>query len=436
MAAVLVSIVSTLVLGIPIALNVDRRARGALLLGTAYLYGSGLVFLVMLTLSIVGVRWSIVSVAVAGLLSCSVSWAINLSRPATQQPSHPVRPHVLDLVTLLTLTGYALYATIAPLWEWDFWAIWGLKARVFLEHGGIDWRFLQSPWNTFAHTDYPLFLPMNFDFAGVLSGGWSDRWLGLLFVAYAAAAILIVRALAAQETTPLVASLVALSAGTLAASHYVGLAEGPLIALGGSGVLFIRRALLFDDDAAWRHGALLLGLAANAKNEGLALVVACALALLVLRPRRLMRLWPAVALAAPWLILRLTHDLPTDIVEGSVVTRALERLHLFVPMMVFIIRQLNQPWLWVALVVGSLLAPAARRRRESFVLIVTAVQLAFYIATYFVTPHDPRWHIATSWPRLTVQIALPITYAVMMMLAVSFPGGEESADAETRSEQQ
>ena len=29
------------------------------------------------------------------------------------------------------------------------------------------------------------------------------------------------------------------------------------------------------------------------------------------------RLWPAYALAAPWLLLRLTHVLPTDIAGGS-----------------------------------------------------------------------------------------------------------------------
>jgi hypothetical protein len=67
---------------------------------------------------------------------------------------------------------------------------------------------------------------------------------------------------------------------------------------------------------------------------------------------------------------------------------------------------------------------------------VTAVQLAFFITSYMATPHDPRWHIATSWPRLTVQLALPITFAVIMMLAVAFPGVEESANAEARSEQQ
>ena len=410
MAAILITILVLLVAGLPIALAVDRRARGALLIGVAFLYGSGLVFAVLLALSILHIEWTLISVAVAGLLGCSVAWMIaRFNNPVTQQPSHPVRPHWLDLVTLLTLAGYTVFATLAPVWEWDFWAIWGLKARVFFEHGGIDWRFLESRWNAFAHTDYPLLVTLNYDFAALVSGGWNDRWLGLLLVAWAAAATLIVRALAARETSPLVASLIALAAGPIAASHSIGLAEAALMAFGGAAVLFLRRALLFDDEPAWRHGAILLGLAANTKNEGLALLT-------------------SVALAVPWFLLRAVHTLQTDIIEGSFVARLISRLPDTVAIMQLLLRYLIHPWFWVALFAGIVVAPAARRKRETFVLLVTGVQLAFYIGAYFATPADPHWHIWTSWPRLTVQLALPVVFAVIMMLAVSFPGSEESAD--------
>ena len=202
MTAVLVAIVSLLVLGIPATLALDRRARGPLLLGTSFLYGSGVIFLILLGWSTVGLRWSLVGITIAALVIWSSIWFLTnkLPRPATADP-RPVRPHWLDIATLLTLIGYALYATIAPLWEWDFWAIWGLKARVFLEHGGIDWRFLESQWNTFAHPDYPLLLPLNYDFVALLQGGWSDRWLGALNVAFGVALLCIVRGLASRESS-------------------------------------------------------------------------------------------------------------------------------------------------------------------------------------------------------------------------------------------
>ncbi len=356
---------------------------------------------------------------IGGLLGCLVPWLLRGKN--TQQPSNPAteqqKLHWLDIPTVVSITGFALFATAAPLWEWDFWAIWGMKARVFLERGGIDWRFLESRWNTYVHPDYPLLVPLNFDFVALLNGGWSDRWLGLLSVAWAAALLLIVRDLAARESSVVPAALVTLIVVGLAASRYPGLAEGPLIAYGAAGVLFIRRALQLEDRTAWRHGALLLGLAANVKNEGVALLVAVAIALLVVRARDLLRLWPSLALAAPWLILRATHTLPTDIVSGSAMSRALERLPHAGAILMFLARRLYEPWFWVVVLAGVLIAPAAMRRREKFVLLVTVVQLAFYVGSYFATPHDVGWHVATSWSRLTDQIAIPITVVVFLMLA-------------------
>lgn len=424
MTPVLIAILSLVVIGLPVTLALDGDARGPMLIGTALLYGTGVIFLVLLALSVLHIRWTILAVAVAALL---IVVPLFLLRRAASGERQPIRFHWLDLLSVWALTGYALYATLASLWEWDFWAIWGVKARVFFERGGIDWRFLESSWNTFAHADYPLLLPFNDDFVALLNGAWSDRWLGVLMVAYAAAALLIVRDMAAQETTPLYAALITATCASIACSRYIGLAEGPLIALAASAVLFFRRALLFGDEAAWRHAAVLLGLAANVKNEGVALGVSIAIALAILRPKALWRLWPAAALAAPWLLLRAAHVLPTDIVGGPVMPRILARLPFTPEMLALLWSDLRDPWFWSAIVIG--IAIARHRRREAFVFIVTLVQLAFYIGTYYATPHDPRWHIVTSWPRLTMQIALPVTVAVLLMLAVWLP-----ANAQARSD--
>src|SRR5438445_13332137 len=135
MTPVLIAILSLIVLGIPVALAIDRSARGPLLLGTAFLYGSGTIFLVLLALSILHVRWTVLVVTIVALIAWSAMWLIKT--PATGD-RRPATAHWLDLFTLFTLVGYTLYATIAPLWEWDFWAIWRLKARVFVGDGRID----------------------------------------------------------------------------------------------------------------------------------------------------------------------------------------------------------------------------------------------------------------------------------------------------------
>jgi hypothetical protein len=434
MTSTLVAILSLAVLGIPITLAVDRRSRGALLIGTAYLYGSGTIFLLLLALSIVHVRWTLLSVTLSALAVFCVA-ATLIRRDAGNRVSSNPTPHILDLISVVTITGYALYATLVPLWEWDFWAIWGLKARTFFDSGGIDWRFLESRWNSFVHPDYPLLVPFNFDFVALAGGGWSDRWLGFLYVAWAIALLLIVRALVTRETPATFAALLTLALAPLAVSRHVGYAEGALIAFGSAGVLFVRAALLDDDGAAWRHGALMLGFAANCKNEGLALLFAATIGVLLFARKRVVHLWPAYALAAPWLLLRAAHSLPTDIVGGSAASRLAGRLPVAHRIIVFLALHLYQPGFWIAILFGILIATAAARHRERFVLLVTLIQLAIFVAAYFATPNEVQWHIVTSWPRLTRQIALPITFSVFLMLANSLRRGQDAPHAEARSDE-
>jgi hypothetical protein len=452
MTATLVAILSLVVLGIPITLAVDRRARGLLLLGASFLYGSGAMFLVMLTLSIAHLRWTLISVTISALVLFCGAAILAFRQPATDNRQRAAGAHIFDLVTLLMVTGFAFYATAAAVWEWDFWAIWGLKGKVFLEAGGIDWHFLESQWNTFAHPDYPLLLPLNFDFIALVNGGWSDRWLGLVFVAWGAAVLLIVRALASRETSPFFASLLTLALASLVGSRYVGYAEGALIAFGGAGILFVRAALRDGDAASWRHGALMLGFAANCKNEGLALLVAVTIGVAVAGSRDLAglffrretsrrrdlataRLWPAYAVTAPWLLLRLTHALPTDIAGGSPLSRLIARLPHVHQILSFLAARLDAPWFWMAILAGILIAPAAARKGEIFVFVVTFIQLFFYVVAYLATPRDLGWHVMTSWSRLTSHVAVPITFAVFLMLAKSLRGSEDAPHAEARSDE-
>jgi len=216
-------------------------------------------------------------------------------------------------------------------------------------------------------------------------------------------------------------------------SRFVGLAEGALIAFGGAGVLFVRDALRRDDAASWRHGALLLGFAANCKNEGLALLVSVTVVILLLQRKMVVRLWPAWVLAAPWLILRAAHSLGSDMVANDAAARLVARLHVAPQILAYLGAKLYHPWFWVAIAIGVIVI---RPARERFVLLVTAIQLAVYVASYFITPYDVRWHIGTSWPRLTEQIAVPITFVVFLALAEIISHRDDARDAEARSEQQ
>ena len=189
MLPALIAALSLIVLGIPIVLALDRDAAPLRLLGLACLYGTGAIYIVLLALSVLHVRWTLLSVTIGAFII-----VLPFVRPlSTQHSALSTRFHIVDIFSFATPFAFACYATIAPLWEWDFWAIWGLKARVFLERGGIDWCFLESRWNAFAHPDYPLLVPFAYDFVALASGGWSDRWMGILFVAWALAFLFVAR---------------------------------------------------------------------------------------------------------------------------------------------------------------------------------------------------------------------------------------------------
>jgi hypothetical protein len=424
MTSTIVAIFVVFLLGLPVARSMDRGADPLQLAGTAFLYGSGVIFLVLLAFSVLGVAWSVPIVGAVVLAIFAIRALLELRR-MRGRPAGAPRAHIVDLLTLATIAGYAFYAIAASPWEVDFWAIWGLKARVFLEAGGIDWHFLESRWNVFQHSDYPLLVPLNLDFGALVSGQWDDRWMGAWFVAWGASLVAVVRSMAAREATPFFASLITFAVAASCLSRFVGLAEGPLVAFGTAALLFLRRGLRDDDEGAWRHGVLLLGFAANCKNEGLALLAAVTLAVAISGPRagllvRVKRLWPAFALAAPWLVIRALHALPTDLASGSVIDRSMEHLAHAGAIFALLASRLAQPWAWIALVAALLAIPPAQVKRERFVLAVTAIQLVFFVGAYFASPFDVAWHVWASWPRLTAQLAAPISFVVLAMLVRVF----------------
>lgn len=402
MIAVLLALTQIVVVGLPAALLLDRReapSRGRLL-GASFLLGSGIVWLVLLAISSAGVVWSRVNVTAAILLVAIALWIA--AWKVERAPAPPAsRATWIDLATLAFLAIHGFLATRKPVGEWDFWAIWGLKARAFYEHGAIDWTFLRHPYNSFQHPDYPLLVPLNYVFVAVHGGAWSDRWLGLTTTLFAAALVLIVRDQFARELPRTPAALATLGVAAIAASSWVGMAEAPMIAYGSAGLLLLRQR-------AMPLGAVLLGLAACTKNEGLALIAATGGALLLAgRARDILRLWPAAVIAAPWLVLRALYSL-----QGEFYASAFDLTRVGPILLGMVQYPPERPLLWVALAAAFVLfiGPV---RRERFVLLACLLQVLSYLYVYLVTPHDVRWHISYSWTRLLDQVAVPLAFVAL-----------------------
>jgi hypothetical protein len=316
------------------------------------------------------------------------------------------------ILILLLILGYAIYATLAPPPEYDYLTNWGFKAKAFFEVGGIDWQLLGRGIDRNVHPDYPLLLPLTYDFIAVLRNGWNDAHLGIVHVAFAAALLLVIYETAVDDTrSRIAAAFIVIALIPFAATPWIGLAEGPFIAYATAALLLIRRGDM-------TLGAILLGLAASTKNEGLTLIIAVAMGLLCAgRKRDVVRLWSAVAIPLPWLIARSLHRLPTDIVTGGVMERIVTHARHPGPLFAALTSvSLGKPLYWIALAIGIAIASRALVTRERFILIALLMQFACYLGAYLATPFDVVWHVTWSWERLAAHLTPALTYVVLISL--------------------
>ncbi len=427
MIAVLVSIAIAGIAGGAIVLALDPRARGGRLAALSFPIGLGACALAMGVLSAIGVAWSRASVLAAISILLAVFSATAVARGRRAGAPRAVENGSTRTVAWLAGAavaamgiGHALFATLAPPGEWDFWAIWGLKGKVFHEAAAVDWGWLERPANEFAHPDYPILVPLGYDFAASLAGSWPERELGLLFTVLAASILLFTAAHLGEATgSPLLAAAGAAALAGPVLSVPIGLADLPLLVFGGIALLESRSAIVDRREGRMPIAAAALALAALTKNEGIALTVATAIAILVAGGARrwslLLATAPAGAAAACWIALRRMHGLGTDLFGGEPLSRlaaaaaspsaTLEALAANPP---------EHALFWLAAAVAILAAGARCLSRERLLLVALALQLAFFLGAYLVTPHEVAWHVATSWPRLLAQLLIPAAFVAFV----------------------
>jgi hypothetical protein len=385
--------------------NTSWRLR----LGSGILIGAGLCGVILLF------TWSLVGCSVAALLGCWALWRTHRSNPATQQPSN----HWTDVLTLTTLALYAWHSTRPEEWSWqnsapskrDWFFIWGQKANLFFAHGGIDVAFLQSSPRDLSQPDYPWLWPLTIDWLALFHGSFDPRLAGLATVLFALALLLVFREFASPLAT--------LAATGAACTSYLGLADGPFAAFAGAALILADDALRRDDRHRLRVAAILLGLSANIKNEGVALIIAVAIAIVVAgRARRVVELWPALAIAAPWLIAKRALGLSTDLLRGDLVARLTHSLaHLGEFFARFRDVHESNPWLYLA--IGfALLISIRELRRETFLVTAIVAQLTFYLAANLISPFGVGGQIGGSWGRLLGHVAVPLVFLAARGLEV------------------
>jgi hypothetical protein len=313
--------------------------------GLAYLLGVAAVGVIGTDLPIAGVAFSLpvflvlgVVVVAGGSARLRVAMRHQLGTPEARvsHPS-PFGAPVLAalagfgaLVFLLVHAGRAFAvhplgstSSAPPVFDYDSWAIWTLKARALLEFGDVHNAVFTSHAYASSHLDYPIAFPsvqaLDYRAMGVFDPTVMHVQLILLAGGFVAALLSLLGG--RTPLVPVTAALLLLFASRMPLAQLeTAYADMPLAFLIAAGVAGLARWLLTGDRFALHAATLLLGAGALTKSEGslfaLVALLAAGIAVLAGDRRRLRSLGVAalfvVVIVLPWRVWVAAHPAPTD----------------------------------------------------------------------------------------------------------------------------
>jgi hypothetical protein len=285
------------------------------------------------TLATAGARLDLPGLVVLTAITCAIG-AFRL-RSRTHDPLSAVpMSHggsfglALGLVAVTGLAVFAAFALSAfrvkSLFEYDGWAMWGMKARAIAELGSADHAVFASETYVRLHTEYPLLLPAFYSLPLQATDDFSSNTIVLTCFAIGVAGVLAIwGALRDRVRFWLLLAFVA-AVGTMPAlvtQLGSGYADVPLALFVAAGLCAAARWLVGDAGHWLALATVFLAASALTKNEGLLFAVAVYVPLLVTARgrRRPIAVSAAVValLYAPWRVFMTVHNLDTPDYELS-----------------------------------------------------------------------------------------------------------------------
>ncbi len=361
------------------------------------------------------------------------------------------------IAIVIIQSAYAfIYALSVPLFGWDAWFIWFLKARAFFLDQGISGEFLANPGYR-HHGDYPLLMPLAISFVYGAAGSASEmigkviyplQLLSLVSVIhYAVSRIserrtgLLFAALATLVPVIMIhAGGVPVKLGYLYAGDFAGYADLALSIyfLGSAAFLY-----LYAKEGGRAHlaiASLFLAFSAWTKNEGLtfaAFGVMLTLLYIAIYRREafikdaLVLVLPIAAVVIPWSLYKASLGLGSEYVENlglATVSANIWKLPTILKTlgrMAFTdIALYNFAWWAYAL---STFANWRLSKALIMAHLLLFMQLFTYMFIYIISPAPIDWHLATSVDRLLLHL-LPLgLFITAVNFAAIIPGAKEGA---------
>ena len=326
-------------IGVVVALGLGDRWRALLpRLGLAYGVGLAAVGIVDAELAVAGVPVGLPELFLIALCAL-LAGLLRLRTRTTPSDGAPMRVTGAGLLAVGTgafttvLLGVAAVSfSVRPLFEWDGWAVWGMKAEALYYFGSATGPLFTSQAYEGVQQTYPVLLPAleatDFFSMRAIDGSVIHLQLVLFAVAFAGSLFGLLWGRVPVELTALsvLAILAAPPVLGLLASNY---ADVPLAFLIALGVVALACWLIDDEPALLALAVIFLGAGTLTKNEGMMFALVAVVPLLgylALRDRRRMlhllgALGAVVVIALPWRIFTAVHHLSTGGIQLSGVFR-------------------------------------------------------------------------------------------------------------------
>lgn len=313
-------------------------------------------------------------------------------------------------------------ARALPHGQWDAWAIWNMKARLFAR-GPSLWKNIFDPRLDWAHGDYPLLLPAIVARLFRELGSESTAIPSAVGLAFGAATVLVVGGGVSAARSPTLGCIAAwfVVSGPLATYAAMQYADVPAAFFFAAAVA----VLVLADLESGRRSLLVVagvfaGFAVLVKNEGTLFLVAllATRAVRFPRPSQVRRLaaevGAIVAGSGPSLLLSAWHrhlgrnNELLAAAGGQSAVQKLTSLPRYEAVAAAFSSQFRafDAWMLVLLGIAVMAGPGQPPRRSMLagLAVLVGIVVGGYFLVFIVTPYDLKWHLGTSSDRLAMQL--------------------------------
>jgi len=396
--------------------------------------GAGAMSCLLFWTSLLGQRPSrpILEIILAGaavlmFVSSRCGWVVKPSTDKTRYDKEAawtssVPPAAL-IFLLVCLTAVSWHALGFPLFEWDAFAIWGLKAKVvYYESLFSKPAYFREATLSYSHLDYPLGLPFLVSGAYAALGGVNDQWGKVIFPFLAAAFILMLfDSCRWKLNTKKSLIIAAVCIGNSPFLRWAGSGNADLLLTfyyGGS-ILYLLKWLENRRSGDLLVSALFAAFGAFTKNEGLVLAAMNLLILLmdagIMRRRKIFYATASFIIiqalfSLPWLIWSMdiprTHENYFGRLTITTVINNLPRLNIVLP---YFMQQAfwfgRWGGIWMLLIAFALMGwRAFIYRPVAWGWVLFILHGCLYILAFVVTPWDIDQLVWSSLDRLLMHL--------------------------------